>query len=324
MNRREGKVVSEVRKYALEVFEEEAKAISNLSDLLNGEFDAAVQMILKTKGKITVIGVGKSGHIARKIAASLASTGTPSFYLHPTEALHGDLGMLEKSDTILAITNSGETDEVLRLISYFKGNGNKVISLTGNPESTLALNSDVHLNVHVSHEVCPLNLAPTTSATATLVMGHALLVALMHMRSFKNENYAQFHPGGSLGKRLLTKVKDIMFVSELPLVQDEINLLEVISTISESHFGLVVIAKNEIVKGIITDGDLRNAIYHSPKGFPDKKARDIMTRNPVTCQLSDSLVTAKNTMEKYSINTLLVLEQNQFKGLLKYKQVIDL
>ena len=200
---------NQIKQYAIDTFEAEAAAVRNLSNLLTDDFAKAVEAILKCTGKVVVTGMGKSGIIGKKIAATLASTGTPSFFLHPGEAYHGDLGMISSNDIVLAIANSGQTDEILRLIPFMQNNGNTIIAMTGNPESTLAKNAHLNLNIAVEREACPLNLAPTSSTTAMLVMGDALAIALMKVRGFRAEDYAVFHPGGSLGRRLLTRVKDV-------------------------------------------------------------------------------------------------------------------
>lgn len=313
--------IGDYREHAVYVFEEEANAIRNLQDLLTEDFNKAIDLILETKGKVIVTGVGKSGHVGRKIAASLASTGTPSFYLHPAEAFHGDLGMLEREDTVVAIANSGETDEILKLISYFRNNKNKVISLTGNPDSTLALNSDVHLNVHVDHEVCPLNLAPTTSATATLVMGHALVVALMHQREFKDENYAKFHPGGNLGKKLLSKVKDYMISDDLPVLSKNAGVIDLISKITSGRLGLCIVGNRNNVDGLITDGDLRRAMEKYSSKIFETDISEIMTEAPLFIDENASLVDAQSLMNKKKITALLVGSKQDLKGIIQYYDI---
>ena len=309
------------RKHAALVFEEEANAIRNLKRLLTEDFNRSVDLILQTKGKVIVTGVGKSGHIGRKISASLASTGTSSFYMHPAEAFHGDLGMLEQEDTVIAIANSGETDEILKLISYFRGNKNKVISITGNPQSTLALNSDVHLNIQVDHEVCPLNLAPTTSSTATLVMGHALVVALMHQREFSEENYAKFHPGGSLGKKLLSKVRDYMISDDLPVLSKKSGIIDLISKITSGRLGLCIIGSRNNVEGLVTDGDLRRAMEKYLNKIFEIDIREIMTESPLFINENESLLKAQSIMNEKKITALLVGDKDNLKGIIQYYDI---
>ena len=234
-----------MKDYAIKVIKEEAQAIMNLINFLDDDFSNCTKIILESNARVILTGVGKSGLIGKKISTTLASTGTPSFFLHPTEAFHGDLGMIKSEDIIIAITNSGETDEVLKLIPFLKSNGNILIALTGDRNSTLARNSDYVLNSHVEKEVCPLNLAPTTSATAALVLGDALVVALMKERNFQPSDYARFHPGGNLGRRLLIKAKDIMQTNNLPVVKKDCKISDAMLEISKARLGLVVIEENK-------------------------------------------------------------------------------
>ena len=239
----------EIKKLAQEVFEIEAKEIANLSHRLTDDFEKSINAILESSGKLIVSGMGKSGIIGKKIAATFASTGTPSFFLHPGEAYHGDLGMIEENDVVLLISNSGETDEVLKLIPFLKHQKNCTISMSGNDNSTLAKNTNYHLNIAVEKEACPLFLAPTSSTTATLVMGDALAVTLMKLRDFKEENFAKFHPGGSLGRRLLTTVGDVMKKHELPITNSNATIKEVIQRITEGKLGLVVVSDENGTNG---------------------------------------------------------------------------
>ena len=257
----------EIKKLAQEVFEIEAREIANLSNRLTEDFEKSINAILQSSGKLIVSGMGKSGIIGKKIAATLASTGTPSFFLHPGEAYHGDLGMIEENDVVLLISNSGETDEVLKLIPFLKYQKNCTISMSGNDESTLARNTRYHLNIAVEKEACPLLLAPTSSTTATLVMGDAIAVTLMKLRNFKEENFAKFHPGGSLGRRLLTTVGDVMKKNELPIIESAATIKEVVHKITEGKLGLVVILDKNSIQGVITDGDIRRAMESREKDF---------------------------------------------------------
>jgi arabinose-5-phosphate isomerase len=227
-----------IKNIVKEVFEIESKEIANLSNLLTEDFENAVDAVINSKGKFIICGMGKSGLIGKKIAATLASTGTPSFFLHPGEAYHGDLGMIERQDVVLLISNSGETDEVLKVIPFLKSQGNITISMSGNPSSTLAKNTTYHLNIAVQKEACPLQLAPTSSTTATLVMGDALAVALMKLRDFKDKDFAQFHPGGSLGRRLLTTVESVMKKENLPVCNESESIKNIIHTITDGKCGL--------------------------------------------------------------------------------------
>ena len=244
---------------AKQVFEIEANALNALSERLDSDFDDAVKTILDAKGKVIICGMGESGIIGKKIAATLASTGTPSFFMHPGEAYHGDLGMVTSDDVFVAISNSGETDEVVKLIPFLKDNNNYLVALTGNAKSTLATAANAHLDVGVAEEACPLQLAPTSSTTATLAMGDALAVTLMKARDFKPENFARFHPGGSLGRRLLSRVEDEMVSTDLPFVTVNSSLLDVIQTMSVGRLGLAII-KDVDGYAMITDGDVRRLI----------------------------------------------------------------
>ena len=312
----------DIKKLAQEVFEIESKEIANLSKRLTDDFEKGINAILQSSGKLIVSGMGKSGIIGKKIAATLASTGTPSFFLHPGEAYHGDLGMIEENDIVLLISNSGETDEVLKLIPFLKHQKNCTISMSGNDDSTLAKNTNYHLNIAVDKEACPLFLAPTSSTTASLVMGDALAVTLMKLRNFKEENFAKFHPGGSLGRRLLTTVRDVMKKKNLPIISSEATIKEVIQTISEGKLGLVVIIDNNKIIGIITDGDIRRTMESREKDFFNLKAEDLMSNHPKLIYESDKLISASNIMSQHKINSLLVV--NESNDLVGVVQVYDL
>tara|TARA_R110002072_G_scaffold289873_4_gene457241 strand:- start:2952 stop:3899 length:948 start_codon:yes stop_codon:yes gene_type:complete len=308
----------EIKKLAQEVFEIEAKEIANLSNRLTEDFEKAIKAILESSGKLIVSGMGKSGIIGKKIAATLASTGTPSFFLHPGEAYHGDLGMIEENDVVLLISNSGETDEVLKLIPFLKHQKNCTISMSGNDNSTLAKNTNYHLNIAVEKEACPLLLAPTSSTTATLVMGDAIAVTLMKLRNFKEENFAKFHPGGSLGRRLLTTVGDVMKKDKLPITNSDATIKEVIQKITEGKLGLVVILDENQIKGIITDGDIRRTMESREKEFFGLNAKDLMSSHPKSIQENDKLISASNLMSENKINSLLVVnETNDFVGVVQ-------
>ena len=312
----------DIKKLAQEVFEIESKEIANLSKRLTDDFEKAINAILQSSGKLIVSGMGKSGIIGKKIAATLASTGTPSFFLHPGEAYHGDLGMIEENDIVLLISNSGETDEVLKLIPFLKHQKNCTISMSGNDDSTLAKNTKYHLNIAVDKEACPLFLAPTSSTTATLVMGDALAVTLMKLRDFKEENFAKFHPGGSLGRRLLTTVGDVMKKKNLPIISSQATIKEVIQRISEGKLGLVVIIDNNKIIGIITDGDIRRTMESREKDFFNLKAEDLMSNHPKLIYESDKLISASTIMSQHKINSLLVV--NESNDLVGVVQVYDL
>jgi arabinose-5-phosphate isomerase len=293
---------------AKEVFKIESKEIANLSNLLTEDFESAVNAIYNSKGKFIICGMGKSGLIGKKIAATLASTGTPSFFLHPGEAYHGDLGMIEKQDVVLLISNSGETDEVLKVIPFLKSQENITISMSGNSSSTLAKNTTYHLNIAVQKEACPLQLAPTSSTTATLVMGDALAVALMKLRDFKDKDFAQFHPGGSLGRRLLTTIESVMKKENLPVCSEDTSIKDVVHIITNGKCGLVVVMENKTIKGIITDGDIRRAMEYNEEKFFSLKAKNLMSCNPKTISKNEKLTAASELMNNSKVNSLLVVD----------------
>jgi arabinose-5-phosphate isomerase len=304
--------------YAREVFQIEAKALADLGKQLDEQFNKAVDTVLKSKGRFVICGVGKSGLVGAKISATLASTGTPSMFMHPVEAFHGDLGMLKKEDVLMAISYSGETEELLKLIPYVKAAGIRVIGVSGNPQSTLARNSDCHLNVKVYKEACPLELAPTSSTTATIAMGDALAVALMKARDFKPEDFAKFHPGGSLGRKLLTTVESCMFKDKLPVVKPTDSIQHVINTMSSGRLGLAVVADKKKIMGIITDGDLRRAMdKHTAKLFT-LSAKDIMTSRPRTIDRKMMMAEAEELMNQHKITSLLVANKTgQLEGIVQ-------
>ncbi len=300
---------NQIKQYAIDTFEAEAAAVRNLSNLLTDDFAQAVEAILKCTGKVIVTGMGKSGIIGKKIAATLASTGTPSFFLHPGEAYHGDLGMISSNDIVLAIANSGQTDEILRLIPFMQNNGNTIIAMTGNPESTLAKNAHLHLNISVEREACPLNLAPTSSTTAMLVMGDALAIALMKVRGFRAEDYAVFHPGGSLGRRLLTRVKDVMRKDAL-CVPKTMTLGDVIIAISDARLGIAAVVEDGKLIGVITDGDVRRAMAKYKERFFSIQAEEIMSRTPKTISPEARITAAEEMMRLHKIHSIIVTDDN--------------
>lgn len=306
---------------AKEVFKIEADAIANLSKNLDSNFEGAIEAILHSKGKLIISGMGKSGIIAKKIAATMASTGTPSFFLHPAEAYHGDLGMIEKEDILLLISNSGETDELLRLIPFLKAQKNIIISMSRNIDSTLAKNSRYHLNIAVEKEACPLQLAPTSSTTATLVMGDALAVTLMELRGFKEVDFAHFHPGGSLGRRLLTRVEDVMRKENLPIVEGSTSIQELIGTISNARLGLAIVEEEGKIVGIVTDGDIRREMEKSEATFFRLTANDLMSIEPKVINAKEKLKTAQELMTQLKVNSLLVVEDEALVGVV---QIYDL
>ncbi|MEG1611424.1 MAG: KpsF/GutQ family sugar-phosphate isomerase [Alistipes sp.] len=289
----------------------EMLALKDLEASLGDQFAGAVEIILAGQGKTIITGMGKSGLVGRKIAATLASTGTPSFFLHPGEAFHGDLGMISKEDVVVALSFSGETDEILKIVPFIHANGNKLISMTGNSESALAKNSDIHLNVAVKEEACILHLAPTTSTTAQIAMGDALAVSLMQMRGFTSIDFARLHPGGSLGRRLLMTVENVMRKENLPVVAPDCSATEMIHTISKGGLGLIIICDGDRIEGIVTDGDIRRAMERRQAEFFNITAADIATRNPKTIHADQKLIVAEKEMTNSKVTSLLVTDETE-------------
>ena len=305
-----------VRDYAIQCIKDEAQAVLDLIPKMDDDFDRAVELIMQCKGKVIVTGVGKSGHIGAKIAATLASTGTPSFFINPLDVYHGDLGVMAQGDVVVAISNSGQTDELLRFIPMVLHFGIPIIAMSGNPQSLLAKYSTCHLNVSVEKEACPLNLAPTSSTTATLVMGDALAVALMERRHFKPQDFAQFHPGGELGKRLLTTAQDVMITENLPLLTSDMHLGQAIINVSKGKLGLGVSMKDGCVEGLITDGDIRRAMEKWNAEFFDRTVSDIMTRTPKTVSPDTKIAEVQKLMNKHKIHNVLVVDsENHLLGI---------
>lgn len=307
----------EAIKIAKEVFEIESKTILDLCDNLDEGFNKAIELILSIKGRCVVSGMGKSGHIGAKIAATLASTGTPSFFMHPGEALHGDLGMLTSEDVLLAISNSGETEEVLKLIPVIKKRKIPLIVMAGNQNSTLAKQADIFINIAVKKEACPLQLAPTSSTTATLAMGDAIAVALMRARNFRPDDFALFHPGGSLGRKLLTRVGDLMVSNNLPIVSPESEFNELVDVMTSGKLGLCIVLENEKLVGIITDGDLRRALRANDKPRFDFKAKEIMSESPKTIEVSAMASEAEELMLKHKIKEIVVTQDEKIVGIIQ-------
>ena len=304
-------VRNQILEVARKAVHTEMLALCRMEEMLGDEFATAVEIILGCRGKCIITGMGKSGLVGRKIAATLASTGTPSFFLHPGEAFHGDLGMISPEDVVVALSYSGETDEILKIVPFVHSNGNKLISMTGNPESALAKNSDVHLDVGVKEEACILHLAPTSSTTAQIAMGDALAVSLMQMRGFTSVDFARLHPGGSLGRRLLMTVGNVMRDRDLPVVSPDCGATEMIHTISKGGLGLIVVCNGEHIEGIVTDGDVRRAMQRLRGEFFNICAKDIATPNPISIRPSEKLIEAEKVMTRHKITSLLVTDAEE-------------
>lgn len=303
----------------------ESDAIKSLVERIGENFIKAVDIIHSCKGRIVVTGMGKSGIIGRKISATFASTGTPSLFLHPAEGGHGDIGMVTKGDVVIAVSNSGESEEIIKILPILKRLDIKLIALTGNPTSTLGRSADVILDVSVKEEACPLGLVPTASTTAALAMGDALAIALLDKRGFKKEDFALFHPGGSIGKKLLIKVKDLMHTGEaLPVVFLDKPMTKAVMEISSKRLGVTTVTdKNDRLLGIITDGDLRRGIEKWGKAFFDMKVEEVMTKNPKTIEEEELAVKALSIMEQYSITSLVVPDnEGRVKGIIHLHDIL--
>jgi len=303
----------------------EADAVLALTQKLDSGFEKAVDIIFASRGRIVITGMGKSGLVGKKIAATLSSTGTPSFFMHPAEASHGDLGMVTADDVIIAISNSGETDEILALIPFLKRFNVSLITLTGNAGSTLARASDVNLDVSVREEACTLGIVPTASTTATLAMGDAIAVALLTKRGFQEEDFAFFHPRGSLGKKLFIRVMDLMHSGDsLPVTSPDASLTEAVMEISSKRLGTTVIAgADRKILGVITDGDVRRGIQKWGKAFFDMHARDVMTGNPKVVSEHELAAKVLGIMEKHSITSLIVADDmNQLVGVIHLHDIL--
>lgn len=298
--------------YGEQCLRDEAQAILNLIPQLDENFEKAVELMYHCHGKVIVTGVGKSGNIGAKIAATLASTGTPAFFINPLDAYHGDLGAMTSEDVVLALSNSGQTDELLRFIPILLHMHVPIIGISRNPDSLLAKYSTVHVKVYVEHEACPLNLAPTSSTTAALAMGDALAVALMRVRDFKPRDFAQFHPGGELGKRLLTTAEDVMRTDDLPIIPQDMHLGEAIIEVSRGKLGLgVALNDDKSIAGIITDGDIRRAMQKWQAEFFDHTVADIMTREPKTVLPNVKVSEIQRIMHRYKIHSVLVCDKEK-------------
>ena len=299
----------------------ESEAIVKLIDFLDDHFVKTAEIIFNAKGRLIVTGIGKSAIIAQKIVATMNSTGTPSMFLHASEAIHGDLGMVQPGDVVICISKSGNSPEIKVLVPILKRFGNTLIGMTGNITSFLAKGSDYILNTTVETEACPINLAPTNSTTAQLVMGDALAVCLMEMRDFKSEDFAKYHPGGALGKKLLLRVKDMLENSLRPMVNADASIKQAIFEISEKRLGVTAVVEDNKVIGIITDGDIRRMLNERDT-FSELTAKDIMTKNPKVIKSTDMVVDALNILEDFSITQLIVVDGDEYKGVLHLHDIL--
>ncbi|SDS85221.1 KpsF/GutQ family sugar-phosphate isomerase [Winogradskyella sediminis] len=310
-----------ILKTAISTIKLESKAIENLSELLTNDFADAVELIYNSKGRVIITGIGKSAIIANKIVATLNSTGTPAVFMHAADAIHGDLGLILEDDVVICISKSGNTPEIKVLVPLIKNANNKMIAITGNIESFLGQQADYILNAYVAQEACPNNLAPTTSTTAQLVMGDALAVCLLELKGFSSKDFAKYHPGGALGKRLYLRVNDLSSQNQKPQVGLETSLKEVIVEISEKMLGVTAVLENEQIVGIITDGDLRRMLSKSDD-ITGLKAKDIMSLNPRRISEEAMAVDAKEVMEAYGISQLLVEHDGKYSGVVHLHDLI--
>ena len=318
-------VEAAIRESARTVIVTEARAIEALQQRVNGSFLSACVLMFQCQGRVVVTGIGKSGHIARKIAATLASTGTPAFFVHPAEASHGDLGMITQKDVVLSLSNSGETDELLTILPLIKRQNVPLIAMTGNEFSSLAKLADVHLDVSVSEEACPLGLAPTASTTAALVMGDALAIALLEARGFTSEDFARSHPAGTLGRRLLVRISDIMHSGkQVPTVDQHASLTTALVEMTRTGLGMTTVtnAEGELL-GVFTDGDLRRAVDDADIDLRDTPVRSLMTSDPKTITADKLAVEAAQVMEAFKIHALPVVdEENRVVGALNIHDLL--
>ena len=312
------KIITDLAKNTINT---ESKAISKLVDYVNDDFVKSVEAILESKGRLIVSGIGKSAIIAQKIVATMNSTGTPSMFLHASEAIHGDLGMVQPNDVIICISKSGNSPEIKALVPIIQQFGNVLIAMTGNRTSFLAKGAHYIVDTTVEEEACPLNLAPTSSTTAQLVMGDALAVCLMELRNFTSEDFAKYHPGGALGKKLLLRVNDMLEHSLKPMVGPDTSVKQAIFEISEKRLGVTAVVENEKVIGIITDGDIRR-VLNERDSITGLTAKDIMTKNPKTVKSSDRVVQALNVLEDFSITQLVVLDDERYCGILHLHDIL--
>lgn len=311
----------DIKKVALKAIDNELSAIAGLLDSINDDFEKAVKLILEAKGRIVVTGIGKSAIIAQKIVATLNSTGTASIFMHAADAIHGDLGLVRKNDVVIAVSKSGETPEIKVLIPLLKGRRNKLVALVGNTSSYLAKQADVVLDTTVEKEACPNNLAPTSSTTAQMVMGDALAICLLEMRGFTASDFAKFHPGGALGKKMFMRVSDLSVNNQVPSVNIEESISNVIIEISSKMLGATAVLENEKLVGLITDGDLRRMIQKQPD-YASLKAKDVMSAKPRTISSDELVVEALSVMRENNITQLLVLDNEKYVGVIHLHDIL--
>jgi len=307
----------EIFDIALKVLEKEAAGIMGLHKTLDRGFSKAISLILASKGRVVISGVGKSGLVGRKISATLSSTGTPSYFMHPVEAIHGDLGLVSEDDVVLMISYSGETDEMLRLLPSLRKNQNKIITITGSQNSSMAKSCDAHIYLGNIDEACPLNLAPTTSTTVTMALGDVMAIVLMESKEFKPEQFAKFHPGGTLGQRLLGKVSDFMITDSLPFVDESSSIRNLIDVMTSGQMGFAIVQTDGRMVGVVTDGDLRRMLRDESSSIDTLIACDIMSKDPLSISHRASMEDALLLMERETVTKLVVIEGETVAGILK-------
>lgn len=309
--------------FAERCLRDEAQSLLDLIPQLDNSFEQVVDLIHHCSGHVVVTGVGKSGHVGAKVAATLSSTGTPAIYLNALDALHGDLGEIMDNDVLLLISNSGNTDELLRIVASLEDRHLPIVSMTSDAHSLLAQHSDYHILCRVEKEACPLNLAPTSSTTAAMAMGDALACALMEVRKFKAKDFAQFHPGGSLGRKLLVRVKDVMYTDNFPIVPPTMRLSDALITISSGKLGLGVVMEDDKILGIITDGDIRRAVEGARENFINLSVSEAMTSTPKTISPEAKLTTIQQMFRNHKIHSLLVTEHGKLVGIVDYFAIMN-
>lgn len=309
--------------YAERCLRDEAQALLDLIPQLDNSFEQVVDLVHHCTGHVVVTGVGKSGHVGAKIAATLASTGTPAIYLNALDALHGDLGMIMQGDILFMISNSGNTDELLRIIASLEDRHIPIVSMTSESDSLLAQHSDYHILCRVEKEACPLNLAPTSSTTAAMAMGDALACALMEVRKFRAKDFALFHPGGTLGRKLLVRVKDVMYTENFPIVPPTMRLSDALMTISGGKLGLGIVMEDEKILGIITDGDIRRAVEGARENFINLRVSEVMTTTPKTISPEAKLTTIQQMFRNHKIHSLLVTDHGKLVGIVDYFAIMS-
>ena len=313
-----------IRNIAAQCLRDESQALLDLIPTIDSEFEGAINLLYNCTGHVVMSGVGKSGHVAAKIAATLASTGTPAFYVNPLDALHGDLGMFTDNDVAVLISNSGNSDEILRMAAFLDECHLPIISMTGNPDSLLARHSTHNINVSVEREACPLNLAPTSSTTAAIAMGDAIACVLIEMRHFKARDFAKFHPGGLLGKKLVTRVKDVMYTENLPIIPPDMKLIDALISISNGKLGVGIVMEGDRLLGLITDGDIRRAVEGSKSNFMNIAVSEAMTKTPKTINPEARLTQIQAMFQKNKIHSLLVMDKaNHLVGIVDYFAVMN-